>query len=135
MLNPCLLNLENIMKSTLIRKIAAFALIGLVSQLSLAQDNPNGAAFREIAEIVASINHFPSDADKAKLMAISSNDAIAPPLRSMATTVSNISHAANAEGKAAMAEIQASEAPDNGKALAALDSMVSICVPPEGNPA
>ena len=108
------------MKFSLTKKIAAIALITVFSQLTLAQDNPNGAAFREIADIVVSLNHFPSDADKATLMAISSNDALAEPLREMATTVANISHAANAEGKEAMARIQAAEVPDNGKALAGI---------------
>ena len=43
------------------------------------------------------------------------------PIRAMASAVSNISHAANAEGKAAMAAIQANDQlPDRAKALAGI---------------
>ena len=109
------------MKITLIRKLVAVALIALFSQFSLAQD-AGGAienAEKQIADIVASINHFPSDADKAALADIAGNDALPEGLRNMATAVSNISHAASAEGKAMMASIQANgEAPDRAKLLA-----------------
>ena len=107
------------MKLTLTRKILAIALIGLFSQFSLAQDNAGSA--KQIADIVASLNHFPSDADKATLMAISGNGELAPGVRAMATAVSNIAHSANAEGKEAMAGIQANaQAPDRAKALAGI---------------
>jgi hypothetical protein len=109
--------MENIMKITLIRKLVAVALIALFSQFSLAQDA--GGAIKQIADIVVSINHFPSDADKAALADIAGNDALPEGLRNMATAVSNISHAASAEGKAMMASIQANgEAPDRAKLLA-----------------
>lgn len=105
------------MKITLIRKLVAVALIALFSQFSLAQDA--GGAIKQIADIVVSINHFPSDADKAALADIAGNDALPEGLRNMATAVSNISHAASAEGKAMMASIQANgEAPDRAKLLA-----------------
>jgi|TARA_B110001454_G_scaffold180095_1_gene173588 hypothetical protein len=111
--------MENIMKITLIRKLVAVALIALFSQFSLAQDA--GGAIKQIADIVASINHFPSDADKAALADIAGNDALPEGLRNMATAVSNISHAASAEGKAMMAGIQANgEAPDRAKSLAGI---------------
>ena len=103
------------MKLTLLRKIMAIALIGLFSQFAMA-DNASSAT--EIAGIVVSMSHFPSDADKAKLMAISADDSLAGPVREMATAVTNISHAANAEGKAAMASIADGQAPDRAKALA-----------------
>jgi len=107
------------MKITLIRKLVAVALIALFSQFSLAQDA--GGAIKQIADIVASINHFPSDADKAALADIAGNDALPEGLRNMATAVSNISHAASAEGKAMMAGIQANgEAPDRAKSLAGI---------------
>ena len=109
------------MKITLIRKLVAVALIALFSQFSLAQDAGNAAAAKQIADIVASINHFPSDADKAALADIAGNDALPEGLRNMATAVSNISHAASAEGKAMMAGIQANgEAPDRAKSLAGI---------------
>ena len=105
------------MKITLIRKLVAVALIALFSQFSLAQDA--GGAIKQIADIVVSINHFPSDADKAALADIAGNDVLPEGLRNMATAVSNISHAASAEGKAMMASIQANgEAPDRAKLLA-----------------
>ncbi|HIF74997.1 MAG TPA: hypothetical protein EYG31_05700 [Porticoccaceae bacterium] len=107
------------MKITLIRKLVAVALIALFSQFSLAQDA--GGAIKQIADIVVSINHFPSDADKAALADIAGNDALPENLRNMATAVSNISHAASAEGKAMMASIQANgEAPDRAKSLAGI---------------
>ena len=107
------------MKITLIRKLVAVALIALFSQFSLAQDA--GGAIKQIADIVVSINHFPSDADKAALADIAGNDALPEGLRNMATAVSNISHAASAEGKAMMASIQASDtAPDRAKSLAGI---------------
>ncbi len=107
------------MKITLIRKLVAVALIALFSQFSLAQDA--GGAIKQIADIVVSINHFPSDADKAALADIAGNDALPEGLRNMATAVSNISHAASAEGKAMMASIQANgEAPDRAKSLAGI---------------
>ena len=107
------------MKITLIRKLVAVALIALFSQFSPAQDA--GGAIKQIADIVASINHFPSDADKAALADIAGNDVLPEGLRNMATAVSNISHAASAEGKAMMAGIQANgEAPDRAKSLAGI---------------
>jgi hypothetical protein len=107
------------MKLKLIRKFAVIALVGLFSQFSLAQDVDG--ALSEIADIVASINHFPSDADKAALATISGNDSLPQPLRDMAAAVSNISHSANAEGKAVMASIQGNpQAPDTAKSLAGI---------------
>ena len=107
------------MKKALIRQLAIFTFAGLFTQFALA-DNHNPTAFREIAGIVASINHFPSDADRAKLTEIAADESIAEPLRVMATAVANISHSATAEGKAAMAAIQGSEVPDRAKGLAGI---------------
>jgi hypothetical protein len=107
------------MKITLLKKFMAIALIGFFSQFAMA-DNASSAS--EIAGIVVAMNHFPSDADKAKLMAISADDSLAGGIRVMATAVGNISHAANADGKAAMAGIidgtTDAEAPDRFRALA-----------------
>ena len=107
------------MKKALTRQLAAVAFAGLFTQFALA-DNHNPTAFSEIAAIVATINHFPSDADKAKLAEIAGDESIAQPLRTMATTVANISHSATAEGKEAMAAIQESEVPDRAKGLAGI---------------
>ena len=103
----------------LARKITIIAIVGLFSQFSMAQDN--ASAIKEVADIVASINHFPSDADKDRLMAISDDDSLFDGIRAMATAVSNFAHAANADGKAAMASLQANDqAPDRAKALAGI---------------
>jgi len=107
------------MKLTLIKKCAVIASIAFFSQFSLAQDA--NAALSDVAKIVASINHFPSDADKAKLATISGNEAYPDLLRRLATSVSNISHAPTAEGKAVMAEIQATaDVPESAKTLAGI---------------
>ncbi len=103
------------MQLTLLKKIMAIALIGLFSQFAMA-DNASSAT--EIAGIVSSMNHFPSDDDKAALMAISADDSLGEGVRAMATAVTNIAHAANADGKAAMADIIDGEAPDRFKTLA-----------------
>ena len=105
------------MKTALTSKLAVAALAVFFTQFAMAD---NATAFRDIAEIVASINHFPSDADKSRLAAIAADETIAQDLRTMATTVANINHSASAEGKAAMAEIQTGEAPDVGKTLAGI---------------
>ena len=105
------------MKSRILKTLSLVALLGLFSQNALAQDA--GAALKQISDIVASLNHFPSDADKAALAEISANESLPQGLRNMADTVANISHAASAEGKAAMASIQANDAaPEGAKALA-----------------
>jgi hypothetical protein len=109
---------ESHMQLALIKKVMIIAVLGLFSQFSMAD---NASALRDIAGIVASLNHFPSDADKATLMEISGDESLAGGIRDMATAVSNISHAANAEGKEAMARIVASDqAPDVAKSLAGI---------------
>ena len=111
------------MKFDITKKIVLIAFIGLFSQFSMAD---NATAMRDIAGIVASINHFPSDADKAKLAEIAADDTIAQGLRNMATAVANISHSTNAEGKAAMEQIMGSDqAPDAAKALAGIIANLS----------
>lgn len=104
---------------TISKLFAALALIGLLSQPSLAQEP--GDALKQIADIVASLNHFPSDSDKATLAEISGNDGFPQGLRNMADAVANISHSATAEGKAAMAAIESNmDAPEGARALAGI---------------
>ena len=105
------------MKIVLVRMFVTVVLVGLCSQAAMA-DNASSAT--EIAGIVVSMNHFASDADKAKLMAIAADDSLAEGLRAMATAVANITHAATAEGKAAMAALQDTQMPDRGKTLASV---------------
>jgi hypothetical protein len=105
------------MKFTATIKILIFVLISLFTQFSMAADN--GSALSDIAGVVAGMNHFPSDADKGKLMMLSEDDSLAQGIRDMASTVANIQHFANDEGKEAMARIIANEqAPDRAKTLA-----------------
>lgn len=109
---------------TITKLFAAFALLGLLSQPAMAQDAQ--AALKQIADIVASLNHFPSDADKATLAEIAGNDSLPQGVRNMADTVANISHAATADGKAQMAAIQENpQAPDYAKALAGIIASVN----------
>lgn len=110
------------MKNTYLQKFLLIAAIGLFSQFSVAQNNTaNLAAAKQIADIVASINHFPSDADKMALNAIIDDSALAVGIHAMASAVVNIEHATNSEGKTAMAAIQANDgAPDRAKALAGI---------------
>ncbi|MFT6329973.1 MAG: hypothetical protein ACJAYN_001908 [Bermanella sp.] len=109
------------MKLTLIKSFAAIALLGFFTQFSAAQDVTPMAAAKQIADIVASINHFPSDEDKAALAIISADNSLPQNVRDMATAVSTIAHSANDEGKIAMTRIQASDkAPDSAKSLAGM---------------
>ncbi len=112
------------MRITLNKKLLVLAFATLFSQFSLAQDA--GAALKQIADIVASINHFPSDADKASLAAIADNGGLPQGVRDMANTVAGISHAASAEGKELMAGIQANDAaPDRAKSLAGIIASIN----------
>jgi hypothetical protein len=110
------------MKNTYLQKFLLIAAIGLFSQFAVAQGNTaNLAAVKQIADIVASINHFPSDADKMALNAIIDDSALSDGIHAMASAVVNIEHATNAEGKTAMAAIQANDgAPVRAKALAGI---------------
>tara|TARA_B110000444_G_C18784323_1_gene569099 strand:+ start:1054 stop:1443 length:390 start_codon:yes stop_codon:yes gene_type:complete len=108
------------MKNKTLQQFLLIAAIGLFSQFSVAQD-ANSAAAKQIAYIVASINHFPSATDKTTLAAISGDMALAQGVRDMASAVSNIQHAPTADGKAAMTTIQGNDqAPDRVKDLAGI---------------
>ena len=109
---------------TITKLIAVLAVIGLFAQPTLAQEP--GGALKQIADIVASLNHFPSDSDKATLAEISGNESFPQGLRNMADAVANISHAPTAEGKEALAAIQASsDAPDSAKTLAGIIASIN----------
>ena len=54
------------MKITLIRNFFTVVLMGLLAQVSLAQEENAMGALKEVADIVSSINHFPSDADRRR---------------------------------------------------------------------
>lgn len=106
------------MKLTLTRKLLTIALIGLFSQFSLADD---ASSQKTIAGILMNLNHFPSDADKATLMAIAQDESNGRGTRAIATAVANISHAATAEDKETMTRIMGiAQAPAEVKALAGI---------------
>ena len=104
------------MKLGLTKILAAIFVVGLFSQVSLAD---RASAQKTVAGIVASMSHFPSDDQKAELMAIAGDESAGRGMQMIAEAVGNIAHAANAEGKEAMSQIIASDgAPDEIKALA-----------------
>lgn len=102
-----------------LRNIVLTCSIGLFPLIGTAQDGARLEALREIAQIVASINHFPSAENKASLASIEGNESYPQGIRMLAATVANISHSANAEGKQSMTMLQSNQrAPDPVKSLA-----------------
>lgn len=92
----------------LVRKVFVAVTIVLMAQVASAQSDADDAALSKIATIVASINHFPSDADMTTLEEIIGSGDVSQNVRIIADTVINIEHSANEEGKGAMESIQAS---------------------------
>jgi hypothetical protein len=82
-----------------IRKILVITLVILFSQFSLAQNQEINSALQEIASIVASLNHFPSDEDKTALETISNNGSMPQGIRLIASSVSDIEHYPNEQGR------------------------------------
>ena len=114
------------MKSATLQKIVLVAAIGFFPQFSIAQNEANAAAVKEVADIVASLNHFPSDDDLATLDAIIANSALAQGIRDMANAVASIEHSATEEGRGAMESIQANaQAPERAKVLAGIIANIS----------
>jgi hypothetical protein len=114
------------MTTLFFRKLILGATIGLFSQFAGAQGEADNQALKQIANIVAGLNHFPSDADMTTLDTIMGNSDISQTVLIMADTVANIEHAANEEGKGAMAAIQASsQTSDEAKILAEVIENVS----------
>ncbi len=114
------------MKNNIAKLILMLGAFSLFSQLAVAQTDANSVAAKQVADIVASLNHFPSDADKVTLASISGNTGLAQGVRDMATAVANIQHSATAEGKSAMAALQASaDIPERGKALAGVIASIN----------
>lgn len=104
------------MKFGIAKKLVAIVLMGLCSQLAMADPV---AARKTVAGILTGMNHFASDAQKAELMAIAGNEASGRGMQMIASAVHDIQHAATAEGKAAMEQVMAAEqAPAEVKALA-----------------
>ncbi|MDA1373020.1 MAG: hypothetical protein O2971_20030 [Proteobacteria bacterium] len=104
------------MKFGITKKLIAIVLIGLCSQLAMADP---ASARKTIAGILSTLNHFPSDAQKAELAAIAADESSGRGNVLIAGAVINMQHALNAEGKTAMEGIIAAEqAPAEAKALA-----------------
>ncbi|MEQ8953455.1 MAG: hypothetical protein RL120_04915 [Gammaproteobacteria bacterium] len=104
---------------TIMKLCTVLAALSLFSHSAMAQQT--GGALKTIADIVASINHTPSDSDKAALAEIAGNDGFPEGLRDMANAVAGFNHAASDDAKADLAAIQADgQAPDRAKALAGI---------------
>lgn len=104
------------MKLGITKKLTAIVLMGLCSQMAMADPV---SARKTIAGILTGMNHFASDAQKTELMAIAADSASGQGMQMIASAVHDIQHAATAEGKAAMEQIIAAEqAPAETKALA-----------------
>ena len=94
------------MKLSLLRKFLLIVLLGLFSQVSMAD---NASAAKTIAGVLASLNHFPSDADKLALTDVANDEGNGRGFRLIATAVSKIQHAATSEDKEVMNRIVASD--------------------------
>ena len=106
------------MKPTLISKLLVFVAVCSLSQLAAADTE---SAAKTIAGILANMNHFASDADKATLMAISADEENGMGVRLVATAVHNIQHAATAEDKETMAGVATNDrARESVKTLAGI---------------
>lgn len=84
------------------KKLIAILALGLFSQFSLADA---ASAQKSIAGILAGMNHFASDAQKAELASIAGDDSSGRGMQMIATAVSGIQHAPTDEGKASMNQI------------------------------
>lgn len=89
----------------------ATALLGTLILCSglLAQPALAGNAIGTMAGIVMSLQHFPSDADKAALNAIATGEASASE-KTVARAIAGISHKVSAEDKAKLEAIAADDA-------------------------
>lgn len=111
------------MRITFLRNIVLLAVLASFSQFTFAD---NASAQKTIAGILHNLNHFPSDSDKAALMAITEDDSVGQGYRALAGAVANISHAATAEGKAVTARIiAADQAPADLKTLAGIVASIN----------
>jgi hypothetical protein len=93
------------MKLTGIKNIALILALGLFSSAALAQSSA-----KTIADIVASVNHFPSDEQKSTLMAIANDSSNSEAIRAIAKAVHDMQHAASAADKEKLQAIAADAA-------------------------
>ncbi len=98
------------------KKLIAAALIFAFAPFVYAD---NDQATEVIVGVLANLNHFPSDDDKAALQGLIDDDGVGPAFKAIAGAVMGIEHSASEEGKAAMAQVIASENADpRAKAIA-----------------
>jgi hypothetical protein len=109
--------LEKTMKVKMIRKALLVLVLGTIGQFAFAQAD----AAKTIADIVASVNHFPSAEQKATLEAISQNSANSAAIQTIAKAVHDMQHSATGEHKAMLETIAAdASATSAEKELAAI---------------
>ncbi|MBT3530922.1 MAG: hypothetical protein HOF74_13520 [Gammaproteobacteria bacterium] len=109
------------MKTTIFKKLILLIAVGVFSQFAMAQNEDNAAAIKQVADIVAGINHFPSDDALATLDGIAANGGLAQAIRDMANAAANIEHSANEEGRGAMEALQNNtQMPERGRVLAGI---------------
>ena len=90
--------------NTVVSAIVVFTFLP-INQLALADDSAIGA----MAEILISLNHFPSDSDKQRLSEIADNSDSSKAEISVATAIANIEHRAKAADKDKLTVIVADE--------------------------
>ncbi len=79
----------------------------------------NDEATGVIANVLVSLNHFPTDDDKAALQALVDDDNVGPAFKAVANAVIGIAHQASDDGKAALNRvIEAANADPRAKSLA-----------------
>ena len=111
------------MRSILLRLSIVFITCISFNQVALAD---NDSAAKAIAGVLVNLNHFPSDADKAILMEIASDESNGQGFRAIARAVHNMQHAASAEDKELMGRIMAADQADSrAKALAEIVANIS----------
>ncbi len=103
------------MKTRWTSRIILAGMLSLTAPLVAADD---AASAQTIAGILNGLNHFPSDSDKAALMAIVNDSTSSEAYKTVARAVHNIQHAATAADKEALEAIAGSDADANAKALA-----------------
>ncbi len=91
-------------KNTVISAIVVFTFLP-VTQLAFADDSATGA----MAEILISLNHFPSDSDKQRLSEIVDNSDSSKAEIAVATAIANIEHRAKDADKEKLTVIVADE--------------------------
>jgi len=108
---------SSLLNSKIFKRLVLFFLLLSPGVAAYAADN--ATATKSIAGALLNLNHFPSDAEKAELVAIAEDDGVGRAFRAVANAVANIQHSAQDSDKDIMNRIIASErAHDNAKMFA-----------------